>query len=91
MTPAFPRTGAPRRGLARQYCGTLGKICKCQIGVSICAVTDTASCPLDWRLFLPERSDANKLLGQLHHCLIKHVPYDEQAAWSQHPPVEATA
>jgi SRSO17 transposase len=27
------------------------------MGVSICAVTDTASCPLDWRLFLPERWD----------------------------------
>ncbi len=25
--------------------------------VSICAVTDTASCPPSWRLFLPERWD----------------------------------
>lgn len=24
---------------------------------------------------------ANKLLGQLHHCLDQHVPYDENAAW----------
>src|SRR5919199_86189 len=49
----FPRTGAASPGVARQYSGTLGKVGNCQIGVSICAVTDAASCPLDWRLFLP--------------------------------------
>jgi SRSO17 transposase len=43
--------------VARQYSGTLGKVANCQIGVSICAVTDIASCPLDWRLFVPERWD----------------------------------
>src|SRR3954454_2169027 len=60
MTPVFRRTARPRRGVARQYSGSLGKVGNCQIGVSISAVTDTASCPLDWRLFLPERwDDAN--------------------------------
>jgi hypothetical protein len=39
--------------VARQYSGTLGKVGNCQVGVSVCAVTDTASCPLSWRLFLP--------------------------------------
>src|SRR4051794_41822350 len=57
MTPAFPRTAPASPGVARQYSGTLGKVANCQIGVSICAVTDAASCPLDWRLFLPERWD----------------------------------
>jgi SRSO17 transposase len=46
--------------VARQYSGTLGKVANCQIGVSVHAVTDTASCPLDWRLFLPESWDAVK-------------------------------
>ena len=32
--------------------GTLGKIGNCQIGVSINAAGERASCPLDWRLFL---------------------------------------
>ena len=50
----FPKDGTASPGVARQYSGTLGKVGNCQIGVSICAVTDTASCPLDWRLFLPE-------------------------------------
>src|SRR3954452_1860482 len=53
MTPALSRTAPPRRGVTRQYSGTLGKVGNCQIGVSICAVTDATSCPLNWRLFLP--------------------------------------
>src|SRR4051794_41635996 len=57
MTPAFPRTAPASPGVARQYSGTLGKVANCQIGVSVQAVTDAASCPLDWRLFLPERWD----------------------------------
>src|SRR3954453_1123421 len=53
----FPKDGTASPGVARQYSGTLGKVGNCQVGVSICAVTDTASCPLSWRLFLPERWD----------------------------------
>src|SRR3712207_5072423 len=49
----FPKDGTASPGVARQYSGTLGKVANCQIGVSISAVTDVASCPLDWRLFLP--------------------------------------
>jgi SRSO17 transposase len=53
----FPKDGLASPGVARQYSGTLGKVGNCQIGVSICAVTDAASCPLNWRLFLPESWD----------------------------------
>ena len=53
----FVKDGTASPGVARQYSGTLGKVGNCQIGVSISAVTDAASCPLDWRLFLPERWD----------------------------------
>jgi SRSO17 transposase len=53
----FPKDGSASPGVARQYSGTLGKVGNCQVGVSISAVTDAASCPLDWRLFLPERWD----------------------------------
>ncbi|WP_432489365.1 IS701 family transposase [Kineococcus sp. SYSU DK018] len=49
----FPKVGTASPGVARQYSGTLGKVGNCQIGVSVHAVTDTASCPLDWRLLLP--------------------------------------
>src|SRR3954464_9187737 len=53
----FPKDGTASPGVARQYSGTLGKVGNCQIGVSISAVTDAASCPLSWRLFFPERWD----------------------------------
>ncbi|WP_432830110.1 IS701 family transposase [Dactylosporangium sp. CA-092794] len=56
----FPKDGTGSPGVARQYSGTLGKVGNCQIGVSVHAVTDTASCPLDWRLFLPESWDTVK-------------------------------
>jgi len=44
-------------GVARQYSGALGKVGNCQVGVSINACSDEASCPLDWRLFIPEQWD----------------------------------
>src|SRR4051812_20873234 len=53
----FPKDGTASPGVARQYSGTLGKVGNCQVGVSISAVTDAASCPLSWRLFVPERWD----------------------------------
>src|SRR4051794_31607170 len=43
--------------VARQYTGTAGKVTNCQVAVSVSLVTDTASCPVDWRLFLPEAWD----------------------------------
>ncbi|MFE9663216.1 IS701 family transposase [Streptomyces sp. NPDC005955] len=49
----FPKDGISSPGVARQYSGTLGKVGNCQIGVSVHAASDTASCPLSWRLFLP--------------------------------------
>src|SRR5215204_2535524 len=50
----FPKDGDHSVGVQRQYSGTLGKTANCQLGVSVNAVTEQASCPLDWRLFLPE-------------------------------------
>jgi len=49
----FKKDGASSPCVARQYSGTLGKIGNCQIEVSIHAATDQASCPLDWRLYVP--------------------------------------
>jgi SRSO17 transposase len=57
---AFPKFGRNSVGVARQYCGALGKVANCQVGVSVSAVTDTASCPLDWRLFLPLEWDEDR-------------------------------
>jgi SRSO17 transposase len=53
----FPKFGRMSVGVARQYCGALGKVGNCQVGVSISAVTSQASCPVDWRLYLPAEWD----------------------------------
>ena len=53
----FPKDGTHSVGVQRQYSGTLGKTANCQLGVSVDAVTEHASCPLDWRLCLPDSWD----------------------------------
>jgi SRSO17 transposase len=50
----FPKDGLDSPGVARMYCGTLGKTGNCQIGVSVHMVTDHASAAVNWRLFLPQ-------------------------------------
>src|SRR5215469_3046280 len=50
---SFPKAGQHSVGVARQYCGTLGKIANCQVAVSLHWSSTDASCPLVWRLYLP--------------------------------------
>ena len=50
----FPKDGKKSPGVKRQYSGTLGKIGNCQIGVSLHAVSEDATLPLGWALYLPE-------------------------------------
>jgi SRSO17 transposase len=51
---SFPKAGRHSVGVARQYCGTLGKIANCQVAVSLHWASAEASCPLVWRLYLPQ-------------------------------------
>jgi len=53
----LPKDGRCSPGVGHQYCGALGKTANCQVLVSVNAATDRASCPLGWRLFLPEAWD----------------------------------
>jgi SRSO17 transposase len=53
----LPKDGRWSPGVGHQYCGALGKTANCQVLVSVNAATDRASCPLDWRLFLPPAWD----------------------------------
>jgi len=41
-------------GVARQYCGQLGKSDNCQAAVSLSVSTWNSSLPIAWRLYLPE-------------------------------------
>jgi len=51
---AFPKKGAHSVGVARQYCGVLGKQDNCQVAVSISLANEQASVPVAWRLYLPK-------------------------------------
>src|ERR671936_409288 len=95
----FPKDGDHSVGVQRQYSGTLGKTANCKLGVSVNAVTEQASCPLDWRLFLPERWDKKAMADRRAACHlpegVHHRPkwqlvlemLDELAGWDLSPPV----
>ena len=50
----FPKKGQHSVGVARQYCGQLGKQDNCQVSVSLSLANRHASLPVAYRLYLPE-------------------------------------
>jgi SRSO17 transposase len=50
----FPKQGKHSVGVARQYCGVLGKQDNCQVAVSLSLANGHASLPVAYRLYLPE-------------------------------------
>lgn len=51
---AFPKKGKHSVGVARQYCGQLGKQENCRVAVSLSLATWGSSLPIAYRLYLPE-------------------------------------
>ena len=49
-----PKKGKHSVGVARQYCGQLGKQDNCQVAVSLSLASETASLPIAYRLYLPK-------------------------------------
>jgi SRSO17 transposase len=50
----FVKKGTHSVGVARQYCGQVGKQENCRVAVSLSISTAKASLPIAWRLYLPE-------------------------------------
>jgi SRSO17 transposase len=50
----FPKKGRHSVGVARQYCGQLGKQDNCQVAVSLSIANEHASLPVAYRLYLPQ-------------------------------------
>src|SRR6266700_2910272 len=51
---AFPKKGQHSVGVARQYCGELGKQDNCQVAVTLSIANHDASLPVAYRLYLPK-------------------------------------
>jgi SRSO17 transposase len=50
----FPKKGSHSVGVARQYCGQVGKQENCRVAVSLSVATNSTSLPIAFRLYLPE-------------------------------------
>jgi SRSO17 transposase len=94
---SFPKDGQMSVGVARQWCGALGKQSNCQVAVSLHAASDTASVPVSWRLFLPEgwQDDAGRRLragvpqevGHREKWRLALDLVDEATGWGLEPKV----
>jgi SRSO17 transposase len=51
---SFPKKGTESCGVGRQWCGRLGKVDNCQVGVFLAYATGDGYAPLDRRLYLPK-------------------------------------
>ena len=75
---ALPKKGTLSVGVARQYCGQLGKRASCQALVSLTLAGQEVPLPVGLRLFLPE-----KWTEDLERCAAAGVPEDEVVARSK--------
>ena len=66
----FPKKGKESVGVARQYCGRLGKIDNCQAGVFLAYASPKGYALLDRRLFLPEDWFSNEQKERWAKCRI---------------------
>jgi SRSO17 transposase len=72
---ALPKNGRRSVGVARQYCGCLGKQASCQVLVSLTLARGEVPLPLGLRLFLPEA-----WANDLDRCAGAGVPDEHRRA-----------
>ncbi len=72
---SFPKQGRHSVGVARQYCGALGKAANCQVLVSLTLARDDIPVPIALRLYLPPEWVQDGL-----RCTNVGVPVERQEA-----------
>ena len=68
----FPKQGAESVGVARQYCGELGKTANCQAGVFVAYASQHGYALLDRRLYLPETWFSDAYAERRTACGVPH-------------------
>jgi SRSO17 transposase len=64
----FPKQGKHSVGVARQYCGALGKIANCQEGVFLVYASQRGYAFVDERLYVPEEWFSDESRARWHAC-----------------------
>jgi SRSO17 transposase len=64
----FAKKGVHSVGVARQYCGRLGKTDNCQIAVTLSLANHAASLPIAYRLYLTETGRATRRGANARMC-----------------------
>ena len=64
----FLKKGQDSIGVARQYCGTAGKVDNCQVGVFAAYVSDSGYSLVDKRLFIPEQWFTDEYHARREKC-----------------------
>src|SRR5713101_7660692 len=77
---SFPKSGPESVGVARQWCGRLGKVDNCQVAVSVGYVSGQGHTLVDMRLYLPKEWTPDK--ARLDKA---GVPNDHRGYRSRHP------
>ncbi len=75
----MPKKGKMSVGVARQWCGQLGKTDNCQVGVFATLGRDRFSTPIDCRLYLPRDWTDNKKRCQKAKVPTEHMEFRSKA------------
>lgn len=71
----FAKKGSDSAGVARQYCGNVGKVENCQVGVFSAYASRHGYCLLGSRLFMPEKWFTDEYAARRQKC---KIPQDLQ-------------
>ena len=64
----FVKKGDDSAGVGKQYCGTVGKVENCQVGVFAAYASQYGYCLLDRRLFIPEKWFTDEYAERRNKC-----------------------
>lgn len=66
----FVKKGGDSIGVAKQYCGTIGKVDNCQVGVFAGYASENGYALVDKRLFIPEKWFTDEYRARRRKCIL---------------------